>query len=300
MVHETVVTSFDSPERSARPELDEPSDPHGLAGLRCPADGLTMREEGATALRCERGHRYARAGRILDFSPGAEAAGFGRWRAATYDLTFDLINVRGLFGATPRRLVELHRAAARAAAAGQGVLLDVGCGTSRWALPELVGARVTRYYGVDPAMPMLRLADKRAARSSKESVVTLIHSEAQHLPLGDGTVDAALSSLGLQFVADPAAALAELRRVLRPGGQLFVAAPALGLRDRYDQRHREREVKDFPLDRDLWPGQLAAAGFVSPGSGQGAGPVGQVGQVGQGDAMIEAVGALLFTHAIAG
>lgn len=259
---------------------DDSLDPGPLAELRCPEDGHSLREEGAAALRCERGHRFARAGRIVDLAPGAEAPGFGRWRAATYDLTFDLVNVRGLFGATPRRLALLHAAAARAAAAGQGVLLDVGCGTARWALPELVGTKVLRYYGVDPALPMLRLADKRAERSSKASAVTLVHSQAERLPLGAATVDAALSSLGLQFVPDHAAALAELRRVLRPGGQLFLAAPALGLRDRYDRRHRERERKDHPLDRDLWPGQLAAAGFT--------------------DVAIEPMGALLFTTARAG
>lgn len=275
------------PRLSELPELSELPDLRDLqdaaspwAELRCPADGLLVRSEGKGALRCERGHRYACGDDgIVDFAPGVEAAGFGALRAATYDLTFDLLNVRGLFGATPKRLVEMHRMAARAAAVGEGVLLDVGCGTSRWALPELVGARVRRYLGVDSAMPMLRLAAKRAARSSKREAVLLIHSEAHRLPLGDGTVDAALFSLGLQFVADHAAALTELRRVLRPGGHLFLAAPALGLRDRYDRRHQEREVKDFPLDLATWPAQLTAAGLET--------------------ATVETLGSLVFTHALA-
>lgn len=250
------------------------------AELRCPADGLFLRNEGRGALRCERGHRYSCTEEgIVELAPGVDAPGFGALRAATYDLTFDLLNVRGLFGATPKRLIEMHRTAARAAASEKGVLADIGCGTARWALPELVGARVRRYLGIDPSLAMLRLASKRAARSSKRDAVVLIHSEAQHLPLGTATCDAALSSLGMQFVSDHPAALVELRRVLRPSGHLYIAAPALGLRDRYDRRHEEREVKDFPLDVDTWPTQLTTAGFEV--------------------ATIETMGALVFTHAIA-
>lgn len=272
------LSEFPAPAEAGEPAPE--SDLAWEAELRCPADGLFLRNEGRGALRCERGHRYACTEEgIVELAPGVDAPGFGALRAATYDLTFDLLNVRGLFGATPKRLIEMHRTAARAAASEKGVLADIGCGTARWALPELVGARVRRYLGIDPSLAMLRLAAKRAARSSKRDAVVLIHSEAEHLPLGNATCDAALSSLGMQFVPDHAAALLELRRVLRPSGHLYVAAPALGLRDRYDRRHEEREVKDFPLDVDTWPAQLVAAGFEV--------------------ATIETMGALVFTHAIA-
>jgi SAM-dependent methyltransferase len=257
--------------------------------LCCPADQLPLRDIGAPStpagsdgLSCDQAHRYARHGAIVDLQPGSSAPGFGRFRAATYDLTFDLINVRRLFGATPQRLIELHREAA--VAARDGVLLDVACGTSRWAIPELAPAHVRTYVGVDAAMPMLRLAEQRARRAfanrAPSTSLVLLHSEAQRLPLGAGTVDAALSSLGLQFVDDHAAALAELRRVLRPGGRLFTVAPTLGRRARYDQRYAKRARKDFPLDLATWPGQLAAAGFA--------------------DIAIESIGALLFTRASAG
>jgi SAM-dependent methyltransferase len=259
-----------------------------LNALRCPLDELALAPlyggaAGAEVVGacCAQGHRYACEGSIVDLAPETSAPGFGRLRAATYDLTFDWVNVRNLFGSSPRHVSALHRAAAEAAVlpGGYGVLLDVGCGTARWALPELAAAKYPRYIGVDPAMPMLRLAQKAARRSYREAAVVLVHSEAERLPLGDATVDAALCSLGLQFVADHGAALAELRRALRPGGQLFVVAPALGLRDRYDRRYAERAKKDHPLDRARWPKQLADAGFV--------------------DAMIEVDGALVFTQATA-
>jgi SAM-dependent methyltransferase len=263
-----------------------------LSELRCPVDALPLwplaaggsGADGASDLAgCERGHRYACEGHIVDLAPETSAPGFGRLRAATYDLTFDWVNVRRLFGSSPKHLTALHRAAAEAAAAGastgRGVLLDVGCGTGRWALGELAAARYPRYLGVDSSMPMLRLAQKAARRDHPEASVVLVHSEAERLPLGDATVAAALCSLGLQFVADHPAALAELHRVLAPNGQLFIVAPALGLREPYDRRHAERARKDHPIDRARWPEQLAGAGFVDP--------------------MIEIDGSLVFTQATA-
>ena len=241
--------------------------------LRCPVDLLELADDGGAALSCSGGHRYLKDGAIVDLQPGAEAPGFGRLRAATYDLTFDLVNTRLLFGATPRHLAALHRQAAAAAAGG--VLLDVACGTGRWAIPELSRAAGTMYVGVDPAMPMLRLAQDRARRAGVDAL--LLHSDAERLPLADASVAAAVLSLGLQYVPDHGAALAELRRVLTPGGLLCCVAPALGLRPRYDQRHHRRVRKDHPIDRERWPALLCAAGFDG--------------------AEIETVGALVFTQA---
>jgi SAM-dependent methyltransferase len=229
--------------------------------------------EHAATLACERGHRYARTGAIVDLLPAATAPGFGRLRALTYNLTFDWVNTRRLFGATPAHLAELHRVAARAARGG--ALLDVACGTGRWAIPELRDAGVRLYVGVDASRPMLELAAADVAATGVDAL--LVHAGAEKLPLADGSVDAAISSLGLQYVADHGPALAELRRVLRPGGALAAVAPCLGLRERYDRRHRERARKDYPLDRERWPQQLGAAGF--------------------GDVQVTTVGALLFTHA---
>jgi ubiquinone/menaquinone biosynthesis C-methylase UbiE len=50
--------------------------------------------------------------------------------------------------------------------------------------------------------------------------VTVVDGVADHLPLEDASCDAAVASLVLCSVADQAAALAELRRVIRPGGEL--------------------------------------------------------------------------------
>jgi SAM-dependent methyltransferase len=79
-------------------------------------------------------------------------------------------------------------------------------------------ATVTEVVALEPE-PYLRARAQRAARSARVAV-TVRDGVASPLELEDGGFDAAVASLVLCTVPDPAAALAELRRVLRPGGQL--------------------------------------------------------------------------------
>jgi demethylmenaquinone methyltransferase/2-methoxy-6-polyprenyl-1,4-benzoquinol methylase len=68
---------------------------------------------------------------------------------------------------------------------------------------------------------MLRLASHKV-RSLGLSSVRLVRGDGTRIPLADATCDAATIGFGIRNVADPAAALAELARVLRPGGRLAI------------------------------------------------------------------------------
>jgi SAM-dependent methyltransferase len=94
------------------------------------------------------------------------------------------------------------------------VLLDLGCGSGFW-LPGY--AREAReVIGVEPDDRLLSLARARDSR------VRVLHGSAEHLPLADGSVDVVHARFAYFFPPDCDAGLAEVLRVLRPGGALVV------------------------------------------------------------------------------
>ncbi len=80
---------------------------------------------------------------------------------------------------------------------------------------------LTRVYALDPATAGRKLAAGRVAASPVP--VEYVGLDAQRIPLADGSVDSVLTTWTLCTVPDPAQALAEVRRVLRPGGTLHFA-----------------------------------------------------------------------------
>jgi SAM-dependent methyltransferase len=92
--------------------------------------------------------------------------------------------------------------------------LDVGCGTGALTSAVLDGAEPASVLGVDPSEGFLSVARMRVTDGRARFEV----GDARSLPVPDHAVDAVVSGLALNFVPDPAAALAEFVRVARPGG----------------------------------------------------------------------------------
>jgi demethylmenaquinone methyltransferase/2-methoxy-6-polyprenyl-1,4-benzoquinol methylase len=69
---------------------------------------------------------------------------------------------------------------------------------------------------------MLQVGRKRLARDDGRPAVRFAAGDALELPFRSGAFDAVTISFGLRNVADPAAALAEMRRVTKPGGRLLI------------------------------------------------------------------------------
>jgi demethylmenaquinone methyltransferase/2-methoxy-6-polyprenyl-1,4-benzoquinol methylase len=105
-----------------------------------------------------------------------------------------------------------------ATAAPRGVL-DVATGPAGIAieLERRTGAVVT---GVDLTEQMLRQGVANVARLGRAGRINLLVGRAEQLPFADATFDAVTFSYLLRYVADPGATIAELARVLRPGGLL--------------------------------------------------------------------------------
>jgi len=167
--------------------------------------------------------------------PPRHVAAFEGAYGALYDRAISTDALRRLaplgFGAvTP--LLDLDRLAATLAGlvpAG-GTLLDVPSGGAPL-LPRLARAGMTgRVVAVDLSAAMLDRARARAARVAAPALEAL-RADALALPLGDASVDCAVSLNGVHCLPDPARFAAGLGRVVRPGGAAVVVTLVAGARD---------------------------------------------------------------------
>lgn len=128
--------------------------------------------------------------------------GYARW-SATYD--------------QPLRLFPIEEPAMHALLAPlpPSTVLDAACGTGRHAL--WLAARGHRVIGVDRSPEML--AKARAKLPGHE----VREGDLEALPLADGTVDAAVCALAMVHLPDVTGAIAELARVVRPGGRVVIS-----------------------------------------------------------------------------
>jgi ubiquinone/menaquinone biosynthesis C-methylase UbiE len=99
----------------------------------------------------------------------------------------------------------------------RGDVLEVSIGTGR-NLP--LYASDVRLTGIDISSGMLEIARSRAARLGRH--VELRLGDAQALEMPDGAFDTVVCTLALCSIPDPHAAVAEMRRVLRPGGRVLL------------------------------------------------------------------------------
>jgi demethylmenaquinone methyltransferase / 2-methoxy-6-polyprenyl-1,4-benzoquinol methylase len=131
--------------------------------------------------------RYDRLAELLSFGQN------GRWRAA---MVGRVLPVDGV---------------------ADGVVLDVASGTAGVAL-QLASRGAAKVVGVDLTEAMLREGRRRVAAAGRDGMVRLVAGKAEQLPFPDASFDALTFTYLLRYVRDPQATLAELTRVLKPGG----------------------------------------------------------------------------------
>ena len=105
-------------------------------------------------------------------------------------------------------------------------VLDVATGTAAVAI-ELVRRTGCTVVGLDQSREMLATGRERVAAASLTEQIQLVEGSADHLAFPDAAFDALTFTYLLRYVEDPAATLAELVRVVRPGGT--IAALEFGL-----------------------------------------------------------------------
>lgn len=115
-----------------------------------------------------------------------------------------------------------HKQALFADLGGTVVEIGPGTGVNLAYLPRDIAL-----IAIEPSSAMRRYLAERATELGRS--LTLLDGTAEHIPLPNASVDAVICTLVLCSVADPAATLAEIRRILKPGGRFLfiehVAAP---------------------------------------------------------------------------
>ncbi len=146
----------------------------------------------------------------------------------------------------------------------QGDVLEVGFGSGH-NLPWYDAAKVRRIWGLEPSEQMRRLARKRLA--GVRVAVELIDLPGEEIPLEAATVDTIVVTYTLCTIPDVSAALAGMRRVLKPGGKLLYCehglAPDANVRRWQDRLNPYwgRFTGGCNLNRDI-AGMLDASGFA--------------------------------------
>jgi demethylmenaquinone methyltransferase / 2-methoxy-6-polyprenyl-1,4-benzoquinol methylase len=149
------------------------------------SEGLSERNRAARTLFAPLGPTYDRYARLLSFGQDP------RWRSF-------LVSRVG---------------------AGPGdVVLDVACGTAAVSL-ELARRYGCRVVGVDQSAEMLTAGRARIEEAGLSGAIDLKKACAESLPFEDASFDALTFTYLLRYVDDPGATLAELARVVRPGGR---------------------------------------------------------------------------------
>lgn len=142
---------------------------------------------------------------------GHDVDRFNRW-AATYDRHW---MQRIILEPIQRTVLQL----AEEEVGRPSTILDVGCGTGK--LLKSAGARfpVARLVGVDPAIEMV----KHALASSPNGVIQFVQASAEALPFSDSSFELVLSTMTFHHWQNQARGIAEVARILTPGGRWILA-----------------------------------------------------------------------------
>ena len=110
-------------------------------------------------------------------------------------------------------------------------VLEVAAGTCGFG--RVVAPFVHHVAELDVTEAMLNIG-REAAEKQGMTNVSFVQGEAEHLPFADASFDCVMSRLAFHHFADPKAVMAEMRRVLKPGGKLVII----------DMRAREEELRE--------------------------------------------------------
>ena len=114
------------------------------------------------------------------------------------------------------------RAVRRLRLTGREQVLDLCTGTCDVARTMVRRKLARRVLGIDFSSEMLRVGRRKLVAEGRAGVIPLVRGDAMRIPAATGSMDAVTIAFGIRNVQDSAVALAEVARVLKPGGRLAI------------------------------------------------------------------------------
>ncbi|MFS1512342.1 demethylmenaquinone methyltransferase [Chengkuizengella sp. SCS-71B] len=99
--------------------------------------------------------------------------------------------------------------------------IDLCCGTCDWTISMAEESKTGKVVGLDFSLNMLEIGKKKVKSSGLDDQIDLVHGDAMELPFEDNSFDYATIGLALRNVPDLRQVLKEMRRVVKPGGQVY-------------------------------------------------------------------------------
>ncbi|WP_420826779.1 demethylmenaquinone methyltransferase [Chengkuizengella sediminis] len=99
--------------------------------------------------------------------------------------------------------------------------IDLCCGTCDWTISMAEESKNGKIVGLDFSLNMLEMGKKKVSSSGLDDQIDLVHGDAMELPFEDNSFDYATIGLALRNVPDLRQVLKEMRRVVKPGGQVY-------------------------------------------------------------------------------
>ncbi len=165
------------------------------------------------------------------------------------------------------------RAVRALALTGRERVLDLCTGTADLAIAARSATPPARsVVGVDFAGEMLRIGLDKLRAARLDPAITLIRGDAANIPIGNGAVDAITIGFGIRNVQNTAAACAEMRRTLAPGGRLAILEFAIPTTPLVSSAYRFYFNRVLPAIGRLISKHNAAYGYLPASVGAFASP----------------------------
>ncbi|MEP6714268.1 MAG: class I SAM-dependent methyltransferase [Terriglobia bacterium] len=158
----------------------------------------------------------------MDSTTGSDLEEFKVQDAASYNAVAEHFDRFTSIVTKPLALTTIRLARLKS----NGRLADIGTGSGIVAIQAAGSPAAPRVTGIDLSDGLLQAAQRNAREAGVASRLQLVKADAEALPLHDESCDAVISLFALLHFPHPERALAEMKRILRPGGRLVIGIGA--------------------------------------------------------------------------